>query len=337
MATKGIPLPPKPKTAKPKASSSASTNTTKATTKPAAGGSSGAAKDPYAAALAKQNAKEKKANKKASQKLITQAKNLQGQIDAIKVAVGDKGFKNALTIALGNIGRSQEANDRLLVEGYETRVGSLRGATSDNEKAAGDTTYQNLANRARERANAISQAALQGAGESDMLQSQMMSLRNWEANQGEINRGYFDTLRSINSSLADLNVDTKSARINNVMEANAERGKMYSNYYSQLGEAYTQLGNTKLEQATLYGNANEAKGGKKTKKLQKQAAKKADDFFMKAAEQTGNAYTEPAIPAALTNWQGEAAFQGQQGTSVFDNALTNIATKKPEGSKLRAW
>ena len=60
----------------------------------------------------------------------------------------------------------------------------------------------------------LAQAALQGAGETDTLRGQFMAVRNWDANQADVNRSYFDTTRSINSSLQDLNSDVRQQRVN---------------------------------------------------------------------------------------------------------------------------
>ena len=116
---------------------------------------------------------------------------------------------------------------------------------------------------------------LQGAGESDVLQAQMMSLRNWQFNQTEANRSYYDTLRSLNSSLTDLNVDTKTALANNELQANADREAIWTNYHDRRSEAFTQLGNIRGQQADYYAEAEQmVKGSTKLPAPKKQQPKK---------------------------------------------------------------
>lgn len=227
--------------------------------------------DPYKSQIKKQNQQDSKTNKN----FLSQAKILGSQADALKYALDkDKGFGKALKIKLANIAQDLAQQDSLLMEGYRKRMRSLRGASNDNDKASDDQSYANLSNRARERANATSQALSQGAGESDLLRSEQMSLRSWDANQGEINRGYYDTLRSINSSLTDLNVDTKTGRSNLYLQANEDRESVTNNYYSQMAETWTQLGNVYGQaannqgQAAVYGKTGDSKD-KKDKKDKK--------------------------------------------------------------------
>lgn len=227
------------------------------------GGGGGAGSDPYAYARQQQAT----ADHRAHQQHMDAARTLQQQIDALRAALNG-GFKHALKGHLGNIDLAERQQDKVLLSGYHQRVGSLAGAEDDNEKAADAQTFANLGNRGRERMQALSEAFANGAGESDVMRAQEASLRNWNANQSEVNRSYFDSLRSINSSLRDLNVDTKTARVNNVMQSNADREQQWTNYYNQQSETYTQLGNTlgqqaqELAQAALYGSGGGNGGGR---------------------------------------------------------------------------
>lgn len=328
--------PPKPK--KPSAASSSATSTVLAS-KPktgAAGGGGGKPKDPYAAQIAAANKKEKAAKKSAADRYLDQAKSMSGQIAALKNSLSD-GFKAALNQRLANIGLVSGQQDAALVEGYNNRVKSLQGAADDNDKSESDDTFQNLGNRARERANSVTEAMNQGAGESDVLKAGLMSLRNWDANQGEINRSYFDTLRSVNSSLTDLNTDTKTARINMASQANADRDQVWSQYYDQRSETYTQLGNLYGQQGELYGLANEQVHSKGTKKQRKQAVAGSDDMFMHASKANSQAYNNPGVDPALTAWQGQGPIEGTVNNNTIESAPAAVAMKKPEGASLRKW
>lgn len=295
------------------------------------GGGGGGGGDPYLR-------NQRKQQRKASQRYMDDAAALRGQVRALRRALNG-GFRRALDIRLANIGLVTGQQQKQVMQGYRERVGSLAGAAKDNEKAAAGQGFLNLSNRGRERANALSEAMLQGAGESDILRSQEMSLRNWNANQGEVNRGFFDTLRTVNSSLTDLNVDTKTARMNLAAEANADREQLYNSFYAQRAEALTQLGNVLGQQGEYYGLANEQVGSKKARRLRNRAENLSDAAFLGSANMQSKAWKNPGISARLRKWQGRDDFSdGGMGDSTYREAAsqtTNLA--RPEGATLRSW
>lgn len=262
---------------------------------------------------------------------------MQLQIDALRIALGKKGFLKQLHQKLANVRLAGGQADRELMRGYQERVGSLEQAESDNEKAAGAQGFANLANRSRERANALGEAMSSGAGESDILRAQQMSLRSWNANQNEVSRAFFDTQSSINSSLGDLLADTRSARVNNSAMANADREQLWTNYYNQRSETLTQLGNAQGQQAEYYGLANEAVSSKKTRRKQHAASHASGHSFTRASHVAGQAWESPGVRPALTNWQGAADFEGRMNNAQFAGAATELAPARPEGATLRTW
>lgn len=296
------------------------------------GGGSGYS-NPYAYAEAQQ----RKADREAARKYLDQAATLQLQVQALRLALGKKGFKQALEQKLQNIGLVQRQSALDLVRGYRERVGGLKETAADNEAAAAGQAFANTGNASRERANAVSEATLQGAGESDLLRAQEMSLRNWNANQNEINRSFFDTQTSINASLGDLTVDTRTARINNVLQANADREQMWTTYYDQRSETLTQLGNVLGQQAEYYGLAQEAVSTGKTKRKRKAASQASGDAFTQAAHVAGLAWENPGVSRDLRKWDGAEDFEGEQSNSVFIQAPTELARARPEGATLREW
>jgi hypothetical protein len=298
--------------------------------------SSGAGKttDPYAYAKAQQ----KRAESRANQKYLDQAHAIGLQIKALRLALGDKGFQHSLEQKLRNITLNQRQAGADLVRGYKDRVGMLEQTASDNEKAADATTYANLANRSRERANALSEATAQGAGESDLLRSQQMALHNWNANQSEANRSYFDTLTSINSSLTDLTTDTRTARINNVSQANADRAQLWQAYHDQRSETLTNLGNALGQQAEYFGLANEQVKSGKTHGRGAKATKASGAAFHQASLEAGKAWKDPGVSASLREWEGVPDFEARINNTQLASASTEIAPqKKPEGASLRRW
>lgn len=294
------------------------------------GGGGGGGGDPYLAA-------QRKAQSKSNQRYLDQAAALEKQARALRYALGDSGVIKALEQKLSNIQLTQVSQDRTIMEGYGSRVGQLKGSAQDNEKASAGAEQSALVNRGRERANAVSEAMLQGAGESDVLRSQLMSLRNWESNQSEAQRSYFDTQRSINASLTDLNADTKTARTNIQIEANADREQLWSAYYDQRSELRTSLGNLYGQQAELYGYANEQVGSRKTRSKMRHAQKAMGENYMRASELQSKAWDNPGISSEIQGWKGEGEIKGQNNLSKIENLQTAESKKRPEGATLRSW
>lgn len=320
--------------------SSGGTVTTTTTTKTGdSKGSGGGGVDPYTAALRAQKAAENKARRKAARRYIRDAQVLGQQAEALKKAMSSVGFRQALATGLANIGRTQAQSDALLLEGYQDRLGSLESSAGDNEKAAAGQTVAALANRGRERANAISEAMSQGAGESDTLRAQQMSLRNWNANQSEVNRNFFDSQTSINSALHDLNADTKTARVNNALQAEADRGQLYATYYDQMSQTSTQLGNVLGQQAADYAAALEQVSNRKTRRRLRRARRRSEAAFDKASSLAGQAYSSPGASAALMAWEGQDDFESYVNPGVVLNAESSSVSDlgRPEGASLRKW
>lgn len=305
--------------------------------KPAGGGGG---VDPNAFARAAERralARERAAKKAASKRFKDQAQTLQKQANALKKAL-DGGYREALDLRLSNVDLLQRQQDESLLQSYERRAGSLEGADEDNRKAESDSSYQNLANRARERSNAMSEAMMQGAGESDVLRTQLMSLRNWNANQSEINRSFFDGLRSINTSLTDLNVDTRTGRLNIESQANADRDQYWTQFYNQMADSNTQLGNIYGQQAELYGMANEQVKSKATQKSQKSKSNASGKAFQEAAKYATSAWENPGASEELQNWEGREQFIGNLNNTILSGqAETGTTQKRPEGASLRSW
>lgn len=275
---------------------------------------------------------------KAAQQHIDAANTLSQQVAALKRALSGKGMRAALDQKVANVDLLMRQEDRILRKQYGAQVGALADTSSDNEKAASSQSYAALANRGRERGNAMGEALANGAGESDLLRAQSMALNNWNANQNEINRAFFDTKNSINASLVDLTASTQTARINNASQADADRGQLWNDYYGQRSEALINLGNVQGQMALEYGSAREMKASKKTKRLQKEADEASAKSYMQAARNTGRAYDSPGVSKKLMTWDGVDPFESDAAASASLGAtVTTIGKPKPEGASLRSW
>ncbi len=313
----------------------------KASPLPKSGGSkSGAAAkpvDPVSSAERRAINRENKAKSDAATKYNASAKILRDKAAVIQKSLTTDGFRDALQQRLDNVMTSYLDADGQILSGYSQRVGSLKDAATDNEIAANDTSVTNLNNRARERTSALTEAMNMGAGESDTLKSTMMSLQSWDANQNDVNRSFFDSLRSINSSLTDLNTDTKTARLNAETQKNNDQAQLWAGYYEQKSQGYTDLSNLLGQEADLRGSAKES-GSKAAGKAQKKAAAASLKAFQNAGKAATTVRETPGNSAALLNWQGEEEIRGRMNSSKFENAATAIGPKnKPSGASLREW
>lgn len=300
-------------------------------------GSSGASGSGGGGGYASYLAAQRKAQAKAAQRWLDQAATIEKQAKAIRFALGHS-FDKALRIKLRNSLRSMRQQDEMLMESYGSRLGDLAGAASDNEQATADQTFAAMSNASRERANAVAEAMNSGAGETDVLVAQGMALRSWDANQSEINRAHADTLRSINSSRGDLVADVATGRANIALQTNADREQLWTNYYNQRSEAYTNLGNVLGQAAEYYGYAQEAKASKKAKRGKKTSAEQSGRAFMRAAREAGKSWENPGVPQRIQDWTGAPDFESATSAAPIESALTTVkAADAPEGATLRKW
>lgn len=229
------------------------------------------------------------------------------------------GFAKAREQKLKNAFTLYAAQDKDLVNGYNGRMAGILKNREDNEKSEVDASFANLSNRARESTDLLAQAASQGAGETDTLKTQLMAIRNWDANQADVNRSYFDTQRSINSSIADLNADTRTARMNLAVDALGDYDQIWTNYYNQRADAYTQMGNI---HANPYSDSHDPKS----------------TAYAGMAKEASSAWKNPGVNKSLQNWKGSVQEQERKlNNSAYKGADTVNNIKRPEGSTLKKW
>lgn len=241
------------------------------------------------------------------------------QVSALE-ALLNSGFKSALDQRLANIRQAREQGDSVLMKGYDLRLGGLLDAREDNEMAEATASFANLTNRAREAGDILVQAASQGAGETDQLATQLISARNWLANQTEVNRSYYDSLTSNNSAITDLNLDTRSARYNLANQSMSDEEQAWATYSNQIQDAATQLGN-------IYGNPY-------SDSYKKDGGKAA---FTKMQTTASEAWKNPGVSAEILDWRGTAqAKQEQLNNHMLASDWDGLDTQgKPEGSTVK--
>lgn len=243
------------------------------------------------------------------------------QRDALKALLGRKGFKRQLNSKLANITGTYGKQDATILKGYDERTGVLLTQKDANEAASGAASQGNLQNRARETSDILANAAAQGAGETDTLRAKHMALNNWAANQAEVDRSYFDTRISNNAAISELNSDTYQSRFNLANQMLSDTESTYANYYNQMADAATQLGNL---QANPYSNAYSKKGAKNAWAKMKKYAKANWD--------------NPGVDPTVAGWEGSMKTNSLQTNSgVLTEDGGEPAQKRPEGTTLTQW
>ena len=282
-------------------------------------------------AVARANADKKKAGKR----YLEQAANLEAQAKALKYAL-KTAFGSARDQNLTDLSLVLNQQIKLLKEGHGLRVEQFMKSAKDSEIATGGKSEENISNAVRERQDSMSALLEQGAGETDALRTMVMAARNWHANQSDVNRSYFDSMRSVNQGIVDLNIDTKSAMTNLNASTEAERERIWQDYYNRRSESFTQLGNIKGQQRDYYAQAKEM--GVSPKKGAEKAAKDASyKAFMDAAKEAGKSYVNKGIPAWLQKWQGADELEARQSNSNLAAAMQFEDVGKAEGATLRKW
>ena len=287
------------------------------------------AQNQYAAAQAKAkreaDAATKKQNDEGKRKTAKQNAATKEMADAQHKLLGSFGTQR--DIKLSNITEALKAGDKLLLANYGDVLKTYVGSLEDNDKAESDSSFRNVSNAVRERADILAEAASQGAGETDLARSQLMALRNYSANQGEVNRSFFDTLRSVNNAVAGLNADTATGRTNLYNQSESDVESAWANFYNQSADTWTQIGN--IENSNTNINEDDSTGYKKS--------------YEKAAEEAAKAaaggYKKKSTPGDWTNWADKGTEQERNLSSSNRAATINLSgpVRRAEGATLRKW
>lgn len=287
----------------------------------------------------------------------------QGKLDQLQKLV-DSGLSSSRDSKLADIDKALSTLLSQMRLHHESQSKDLLQNQKDNESSEGDASFAALVNRGREKQDIIAQALSQGAGESDVLKSQLQALRNWSVNQGEINRSFYDTRTSINSAITDLNSGTQTNLVNAELDANAKKSGVFDDYYSALADAYTQM-DTLATNNYLLGLENQSKSdeigvqdqllkwldsGKSAESWVEpvQAARMASPqtftgYADKAASAAADSWVAPEVSDASKNFAGTAQSTTELTSTRLSNAQTNTSNtgtnrnKRPEGATLRRW
>ena len=209
----------------------------------------------------------------------------------------------------------------MLTSQHGLQAGEFLKSARDNEVAAGSTAERSFSNLVRERQDALTGILEQGAGETDTMRAMLMTARNWHSNASESNRAFYDTQRSINAGINDLNIGTQTELANAASTAEADRERMWQKYYDNRVEAFAQLGNIKGQQADLYAQAKEL-GVKPKKGVEKAAEKAMANAFKDSAVEAGKSYTKQGLPTWIADYRGQDQVKVEQSNSKLAAAVT---------------
>ena len=221
-------------------------------------------------------------------------------------------FKNAL----GSLGSQ-----------YRQTIGDLKSTQGLNEEDEGSKSFAAKSNFSRERRSLQEQAALQGAGETDQLRSQVQALGNLDANLREVNTAYQDTRESVNSGRRQANITTETAR-NNAWGAREEaRTKAAEDYYANYTQTWTDIQRTAASNTNIssdYSTAFKANfGGKDPLKEASKAAGKTREW-------------QAPKKNWATTWKGKAS--KDMGRDVNTGpVVTTTGPQRAEGVTLQRW
>jgi hypothetical protein len=276
------------------------------------------------AAQAKADAEKAKAEKEAKDRSIRENAATKALVDQQVKLSG--AFGKQRDTKLGNISRAYSASDSNLLKGYSQALGGLRSTAKDNDKSESDSTFQNISNAVREREDLLAEIGNNGGGETDVLRGQLAALRNYSANQNEINRSFFDTLNSINRSITSLNVDTGTSRNNLFNQAESDREAAWANYYNQQADTWTQI--TNIENSNNNTDSSTSVAYKKTQ----------PNSGAKAASYAGQSYAKKTN-SKLDAWSGKGGAENRKLNSTNRATTVNLGgpMKRAEGATLRKW
>jgi hypothetical protein len=296
------------------------------------------AKKAQLAAEARADAKQKAANLKTAKRYGQASTDLQSQITALKDAIRNE-FARGRRQNIGDLDMQLKQLLGQIKEGAVLRGAGYLEDAADTEKATGDKQDEGFRNLVRERADSMTAILEQGAGETDALRAMLMNARNWHANASDASRTYYDSMGSINKSITDLNVDTKTALSNAHMTNEGQKEQVWQDFYNRRAEGMTALGNTYGKRVEYLEQAKELGLGMKgtpTKQLTS-SRKGMKKQFAGASNELGKSYVQKPLPDWIEGWEGTPQQERRQENTNLAAAPQMESVQKAQGASLRKW
>jgi hypothetical protein len=259
---------------------------------------------------------------------------LRKQAEALLIALGSEGFQKRLTQQIANIDQAFRQAEELTLQQFELGKTELekQGVTNEAQRSRG--LLDSVLNAGRERAEALSEAAANGAGLIDSLRVQAASLRNWQFNTAEAQTDFMDSQQSLESAASELENTVLAQRSSAWRTAEQGRAQAYASYYSDRAEVLTDIGNKYGEAAQYWGSANELEPNAGRAGGQASDKDLADRYFREASQEAGKSYAERAIPESITKWKGNTRINKENPLAF---ARVEFSAEEAEGARLRRW
>jgi hypothetical protein len=240
---------------------------------------------------------------------------------AVLEALLKSGLDKQLATKVTNLRSAYANSDAALLASYGARTDVIDKSLAANDAAMAGASQGNVLNRARETSEILSQAAAQGAGETDTLRSKFMTAQNFFANESEAAQSYHDTRTSANSSLSELNSDTKTGRYNLANQLGTDVEATTADNYNQKADLAAQLGNLR---SNPYSNAY--------------SSKQAKWAYAQLKKYASMSPTKEQVDPTIQNWEGPMQPKDQRlNSSVMIEDNAGQTQKRPEGSTLQNW
>jgi len=323
---------PPSNTWKPPTSTTKKTTTTKSSSS-SSSGSGGGGSDPYARARADAKAAEARAAKRYAQ----QGDLLIKQANALKIALGKNGYRRDLRRQLGAANLEFSEESKMILAQYARGKGALETQAGTAEDNRARSLQESRSNAGRERNEALAQGVEQGISATDMLKAQAASLRNWSFNAGQVQANYTDEMNSLTSEHDQMVNSVIASRQTAWREREQQRSQLYRNYYDNVGQVRTEIGNKLGEASAAYDAANEQKSSKTYTKKSSSAEKKALWNLREAGKTTGRGYTERATPTSITAWKGSADIKNRTDARQWGDQTLELKDAEGASGTLRKW
>lgn len=333
----GVPKGPRPSAKAPKGTApvSATGTTQKKTTKTLgkkSSSSGGKNESPADKQLRLQEERDTRAGKSELQK----ARDLEAQLAAFKLALSSRGLSKARRQNVRDVERALLSQLNEAKDAASQRYNAFLTAGQNAEIDTGRQLEAGVSNAVRERAEAMSQLLTQGAGETDAMRAMLMAARNWQANAGEANRAYFDTMASTNAGITDLSLDTETAMANAWRGAESEKDRLWQDFYKARADTFTSRSNVYNQMLAHYRVAEaydvEPKKGKK-----KEAKEMIEADAVASAKEMSKSYRQKKLPGWITGYSAGPQLEARQSNSNLAAAMTIEPGVKAEGASLRKW
>ena len=281
-------------------------------------------------------AQQKERDDRAGKSELQKARDLEPLLEAYKLALSSKGLTKARRQDIRDIERALLSQLTEAKDAAEQRYNAFLTAGQNAEMDTGRVLEAGISNTVRERQEAMTQLLTNGAGETDAMRAMLMAARNWQANAGEANRAYYDTMASTNAGITDLSLDTETAMANAWRGAEAEKDRLWKEYYKSRADTHTSSRDI-YNQMLAHYRAAEAYDVEPKKGKKKAAKEGMADEANAAAVEMSKSYKQKKLPRWISGYSAGPQLAARQSNSNLASAMTIEPAVKSEGASLRRW